>query len=191
MNRACFIVSLILAVTPVIAGDTILDLDALAKRLTAPARLDRVSVVNEFRTVATNRPLTRAETQLLLKVFTADPDWSVRVRACVLLPFAEDKTLVMAHLLAALKERDDDKTGSGNVPHAACRALCEIGDPQALPAIREWLQFLRDNPKKFKHTRKQLISSAEKWIRELETKKNEKVPTSASTATNQPALSAD
>jgi hypothetical protein len=72
--------------------------------------------------------------------------------------------------MAALQERDDDASGGGNLQIYSCKALAKIGDPTALPAMREWLSYLKSNPKEFKSRMDDLIKMTGQSIRELEEK---------------------
>ena len=130
----------------------------------------RKSAVTQLLHTGQQRPLTRKEVSLLLPPFKSDPDWRIKVRITAVLPFAVDKTQVLQPLIDALRERDDEASGSGNLQMYSCKALAKIGDPMALPAMRSWIGFLKTNPEQFKLFREDLIKMAEQHVNELEGK---------------------
>jgi HEAT repeat protein len=146
------------------------DLADQKERMSSPDYEMRKAVVTELLRTGETRPLSRDEITLLLPHFASDPDWRIKVRIASVLPFAAEKTQTLQPLVAALKERDDKASGGGNLQIASCRALAEIGDKAALPAMREWLAFLKSNPAHFKLLKDALIRQTEECIKELEKK---------------------
>ena len=151
-----------------------LDLPGLKKQLAHPDYAVRKAAVDVFLAAGRARPLKKQEIGLLLPPLKSDSDWRIKVRITAVLPFAADKAQVLPPLMAALRERGDEDSGGGNLQIYSCEALARIGDPKALPAMREWLAFLNANPKEFKLLKEDLIEHTRQRIKKLEDKTKER-----------------
>ena len=164
------LLSFILIALPAVAQPSELNLITLKKQLTNPDYEVRKAAVKEFYAVGSKRQLKKEEIEVLLSPFKSDDDWRIKVRISLVFPFAADKAQVLPSLISALRIRDDEASGGGNLQIYSCTALAEIGNSKALPAMREWLSFLNSNPEQFKENRDTLIKKTEKCIKELENK---------------------
>lgn len=169
MKRMTTSLCLMLIAAVALAQRGELDLPGLKKQLADPDYEVRKAAVKVFLAAGRKRPLKKEEIGLLLPPFKSDADWRIKVRITAVLPFAADKAQVLPPLMA----RDDEASGGGNLQIYSCKALSRIGDPKALPAMREWLAFLNANPKEFKLLRDDLIKHTEQRIKELEDKTKE------------------
>lgn len=103
-----------------------------AKRQRITAMLER----------APTAPPTSAEAGELFAWVRDDPAFNVKVRAMAVLPFVKEREQAIDVLIEALKDRDPDSSGSGNVPLYATTYLADMQATRALPAIEDWLTFL-------------------------------------------------
>lgn len=143
------------------------DLGTLRTKLSSTDYEVRKTAITQLLQTGKSRPLQKEEIRLLLPLFKSDTDWRIKVRITQVLPYANDKTLVLQPLLEALQERDEETSGGGNLQNYSCRALATLGDATALPAMKEWLKYLESNPKSFALLREALIEQANKCIAEL------------------------
>ena len=142
----------------------------LKTRLSSPDYETRGSVVTELLYVGEKRPLKKEEIDLLLPHLQSDADWRIKVRITLVLPYAADRGWVLQPLIMALQDRDDKRSGSGNVQTGACMALVRLGDSRGLQPMEDWLHFLESHPKAYSLLHDGLINSAKKHIAELKSK---------------------
>ena len=155
-----------------IATDLLI-LSHLKIQLADPDYEVRKAAVSRFLEVGRLRPLQKKEVKLLLSPFKSDLDWRIKVRITAVLPLAAEKTQVIAPLLDALRVRDDEACGGGNLQLYSCRALASIGDPKVLPEMQKWVAFLESNPKHFYWHTEDLVEMSQYHIDKLETKMND------------------
>ena len=151
--------------TTVLCADE-LRLNDLKARLASPDSKTRFAAATDLLNLGKARPLKKEEIDLVLPHLEADPDWTIKVRVCEILPYAENPHWVIGPLIEALK--DTQAGGEGNVPGWSCRALGRVGDESALKPMREWLQFLETHPGVYGTNRDDWIRGTKKWIAELE-----------------------
>lgn len=128
------------------------------------------------------RRLNREETVALVAHLKSDPECGVKILVTLALPYAEDKDWVVRPLIDALRDRDEASSGGGNVPAYAAAALAAIGDARALQPMREWLDYLKSNPRVYPHSRDLLMRIANRDISVLEKKLSEHERAAGNTA---------
>jgi len=182
MKRICTLILLSAVAAVALAEPAQLDLADLKKKLADKDYKVRKAAVKVLLYAGQERRLNKEEIELLLPPFKSDPDWRIKVRIALVFPFAADKAQILQPLIQALQERDDDASGGGNLQISSCRALAEVGNQTALPAMREWLTFLKSNPQQFTLLRDDLIKQTTQRIKELEDKAKDQGSNKASEA---------
>src|SRR5262249_10847352 len=126
----------------------------------------RVDAVTELLRLGLNQPLNRAAIDLLLPALKRD-DWRIKVRILLVLPFSANRDWVIHPLIETLGDREEESSGSGNVPSGACKALSKLDDERGLKPCEDWLQFLSSHPTAYKDLHKAHVDQAKKYIAEL------------------------
>ncbi len=92
------------------------NIEQLRKQLASPDYETRKAAVSELLQTGQKRPLTKNEVDVLLPNLKSDSDFRIKVRIIGVLPYAADPNWVADPLIAALKDREDNSSGGGNVP---------------------------------------------------------------------------
>jgi len=151
-----------------LAGDQ--DLEGLRQKIASPNYETRRSAVIDLFHTGEKRPLTKAEIDLLLPHLKLDADWRIKVRITLVLPYAANPDWVLQPLISALQDRDEESSGGGNVPTAACSALARLADRRGLQPSEDWLNYLESNPKCYRDLHNGWVEIAKKNIAELKSK---------------------
>jgi hypothetical protein len=72
-----------------------------------------------------------------------DPDFSIKVRAMAILPFLREREQAVDALIEATKDREDESSGSGNVPLYAGTYLAEMKATRAIDALADWVAYIK------------------------------------------------
>jgi len=83
--------------TTVLCADE-LRLNDLKARLASPDSKTRFAAATDLLNLGKARPLKKEEIDLVLPHLEADPDWTIKVRVCEILPYAENPHWVIGPL---------------------------------------------------------------------------------------------
>jgi hypothetical protein len=145
-------------------------LDELRQKLASPVYETRVAAVTELFQTGQKKPLSEEEIGLLLPPLKTD-EWRIKVRILLVLPYAANPDWVFEPILGALRDRNENSTGGGNVPSGACRALVSLGESRGLQPCEDWLKYLESHPKAYGDLHATHVEQARKYIGELKEKR--------------------
>jgi hypothetical protein len=160
---AAMAVTLSLGQTKALAQE---NLENIRHSLASPIYEARVDAVTELLRLGLNQPLNKAAIDLLLPALKRD-DWRIKVRILLVLPFSANHDWVIQPLIESLCDREEESSGSGNVPSGACKALARLDDERGLKPCEDWLQFLWSHPKAYGNLHGPHVDQAKKYIAEL------------------------
>jgi len=90
----------------------------------------------------TSQPSSKDEAELLDEA-RHDPDFRIRVRAMMVLPFIHDREKAIDVLIASVHDRDPSTSGRGNVPLYATNYLADMKAVRAIPDVESWIEYLQ------------------------------------------------
>jgi hypothetical protein len=122
------------------------NLDAIRHEMASPVYETRVGAVTQLLHMGQKQRLDKDAIDLLLLPLKKD-EWRIKVRVLLVLPFSANPDWVIQPLIEALRDREEESSGGGNVPSGACKALATLGDPRSLKPCEDWLGFLNSHPK--------------------------------------------
>jgi hypothetical protein len=166
LTALVMLLSLLFVPNMLCAGEQ--DFEEIRHKLASGDYEIRKSAVHELIDAGKAHKLSRKEIDLLLPCLKSDSDWRIKVESAMALLYARDSDWVIDPLIAALQDRGEKSSGSGNVPLYASDTLAELGDSRALKPLREWLKYLESNPNIYPHSRTLLIERTKKLIVKLE-----------------------
>jgi hypothetical protein len=146
------------------------NLDELRQKLASPDYEARRAVLTGLLKVGEKRALNKEEVDLLLPHLKSDPDWRIKVRITLVLPYAKNPDWVLQPLISALEDRDEKSSVGGNVPSGACEALARLGDSRGLRPVEGWLHYLGSHPNVYGDLHDSLVKQTEKHLAELKSK---------------------
>lgn len=154
---------------------TEIDKKALIEGLSSKEYKTRTAILSKLILYGVKNPLSKEFVDVLLVQLNQEKDWAIKVRIISALGQAADKEAVIPTLIRCLSDREDESSGSGNVPVSAARVLSEIGNPKAIAPLQDWIEYLKNNPYKemeFKgrNYNEDLLKLSTKYLKVLEEK---------------------
>jgi HEAT repeat protein len=129
-----------------------------------PRKVQKITRLLE--TAPTSQP-SSADVAELIDQALHDPDFRIRVRAIVVLPYLRNRQRVIDVLITCTHDRDPATTGDGNVPVYATNSLADMAATRAIPDIVDWLNFLKANPNYDKSRHDMIFEEGIKDLRRL------------------------
>lgn len=125
-----------------------LDKKAVISDISSEKYKTRNSALSRLNSYGDKHPLSTEFVDVLIIQLNREKDWRIKVKIVSALGKAEDKTSVLPTLIHCLSCRDDESSGSGMVPLIASLILSQIGNSSAVAPMRDWVEYLKNNPYK-------------------------------------------
>ncbi len=142
------------------------NLNAIRHELASPVYETRVGAVTQLLHMGQKQRLDKDAIDLLLLPLKKD-EWRIKVRVLLVLPFSANPDWVIQPLIEALRDREEESSGGGNVPSGACKALATLGDPRGLKPCEDWLGFLKSHPKAYGDLHDSHVEQAKQYVADL------------------------
>jgi|GEM_PF-3977380 len=123
--------------------------------------------IDKIREAAKHSPPSPEEAVEILHYVQHNDDFRIRVRAMAVFPYLNAREEAINVLLDALRERTGERCADGVIPQYAVRYLADMKATRAIPEIKDWLRFLKEEGPYDDSIRPTLIKSSEKCLAEL------------------------
>jgi hypothetical protein len=138
----------------------------------APASLELYNMKREKIMALGDRAPTSApsprEEQEMFEVVGLDPDFSFRVKAMAVLPYVPDREKAIDVLISEVRNRNPATNGDGCVQLYAAGYLAQMKAVRAIPAIADWVEYLRDHPNYGEPMRSMCLKQGQSALQQLQ-----------------------
>ena len=113
-----------------------------------PGYMQKVEKITELLESAPTSQPSPADAAELLEQVVHDPDFRIRVRAMLVLPYVREREKAIDALILSIHDRNPESSGGGNVPLYATTCLADMHATRAIPDVADWVDFLETRPQK-------------------------------------------